>query len=148
MNYLTDEQVATAKANGVSYKNLYNRFYVMGWDAERAITEPVGKEFVWTKHKEKCQKNGINSNTFYSRIYNGMTPEEAANTPLITPDKRRKVTKRKFTDEIIKKAAENGVGYATLVTRVTSHHWSIEKAINTPVQRGGNRKNYETISSC
>jgi hypothetical protein len=41
--YFTKEQEETAKANGISYNNLYHRVFEHKWPIERAMTEPINK---------------------------------------------------------------------------------------------------------
>lgn len=41
--YITDDDVATAKVNGICKSTLVNRVRTYGWDIERAITQPVQK---------------------------------------------------------------------------------------------------------
>ncbi|MFD6509353.1 hypothetical protein [Bacillus sp. NPDC060175] len=40
--WLTDEEYARAKANGISRQLLYNRVFVLGWDIEIAMTATPG----------------------------------------------------------------------------------------------------------
>lgn len=89
--YLTDEHYAIAAENGICQNTLYYRFHVCGWSINNAITTPVRKTSEhWIKWKETCQANGISNSTFNQRLYKGMTPEQAATTPLADKPYRRK----------------------------------------------------------
>lgn len=81
--YLTEEDYAIAEKNGISRKRAYQRFYQNGWEKERSITQPIRKGTLWKNYREKCESIGITKASFYSRIYRGMSPEEASVTPTI-----------------------------------------------------------------
>jgi predicted DNA-binding protein (UPF0251 family) len=40
---VTKEQAETARANGISHQTMHTRLRLLGWDVQRAITEPVIK---------------------------------------------------------------------------------------------------------
>lgn len=131
-DYFTPEDVAIAKANGISYNTFYARLYVYGWSLEKARTKPVYQKGagLWPKWKDKCV---VTQYGFYARIREGWSPEEAATTPPIPRGLRRYKKNPKVSQEDIKKAAENGIGENTLKRRVYSYRWPVEKAINTPI---------------
>jgi hypothetical protein len=81
--YLTEEDYAIAANNGISRKRAYQRFYQNGWEKERSITQPIVKGTLWEKFSEKCEVIGITKAAFYSRVYRGMSPEEASSYPSV-----------------------------------------------------------------
>jgi hypothetical protein len=78
--WLTDEEIETAKQNGIPYQTWYGRIYRRGWDIERAITTPPnGKKTL----KQLAEENGLNYSTVHERIYHrGWDKERALSTPL------------------------------------------------------------------
>jgi hypothetical protein len=75
---LLKEDLAVAVANGISAKTAQNRFYNLGWNKQRCITEPVATKEPrgnWNKYKHKAV---ISRSTFYARVAAGMDPEAAA----------------------------------------------------------------------
>src|SRR5690625_2288287 len=91
MNYLTPEDYAIAKSNGISRKRAHERFYHNDWSAERAITEPTG-HYHSNNYKEllkQAHENGvmITLGGLYQRIYKGMSEEEAVTKPLVRKSK-------------------------------------------------------------
>lgn len=79
------EHFETAKANGIPRKNVFQRYWELGWEIERATTEPIrtwkniGE---WKEWKDVAAKNGVTNPLFSYRISKGMTPEEAATSPV------------------------------------------------------------------
>jgi hypothetical protein len=70
-------------------------------------------------------KNGISRTNYYRRIKEkGMSPEEAATTPVREPRKDR---------YWIKLAEKNGISRGTYITRVDRNFWTPEEAASTPV---------------
>jgi hypothetical protein len=78
---LTPEDFAIARANGISYHHAYERFYSYFWDKQRAITEPIRpkEHSLYAKYKDICI---VSRKSFNRRIAKGMSPEEAATTPI------------------------------------------------------------------
>ncbi|MFA2857602.1 hypothetical protein [Bacillus paranthracis] len=138
--YLTPEDFERAAKNGISEETLRQRVYGYRWRKDRAIKEPVRKtnETGWKEYKEIAIAHGISARTYRKRRAKGMTPFEAATTPLMSKKEIQKLSlkirqeKRSFTEEEIKIAESNGVNYQALLSR-KKRHWDIEKAINTPL---------------
>ena len=98
-----------AKENGISYNTFMTRVNDLKWDEERAATEKIhdmdeirarrvqGKRRFPQELVDLAASNGIGYNTFYSRVKNRMTPEEAATTPILTKSEagRRSAMKRR-----------------------------------------------------
>lgn len=140
--YLTDEHYRIAEENGIERIRVYQRVNENGWDIQRAITQPVKRHStVWREHEELANKNGIKCTTFISRIKKGMTPKEAATTPVGSIPKRRKITKGKLTKEHYAIAEANGIPRATVAARVYTYDWTVEEAISTPRYCGRGHKN-------
>lgn len=63
----------------VSYDNVHNRIYSLGWSVEKAIETPSQQE---GSLRSKCRERGINYETVRSRILKfGWSEEKALNTP-------------------------------------------------------------------
>ena len=81
-DHITYVDYAIARDNGISKTLMYQRVKTNGWSIEKARTEPVreveNKNGEWIK---LAIKNGINRNTFYTRIKSGWSAEKAATTP-------------------------------------------------------------------
>ena len=78
---LTEEAYRIAESNGISRENLRQRYWDYGWDAERAVTEPLRdmKPKLWDDWKETATNNGISNTLFNMRVKKyGFTPEQAA----------------------------------------------------------------------
>ncbi|MES5896945.1 nucleoside permease [Bacillus cereus group sp. RP43] len=133
--WLTDEERARAKANGISTRTLYYRVYRSDkWELEEALTAPPGTvrhnyEGKYEEWIKRAKKNGINANTFYSRIrILGWNCEDAATKPV----NETKIEKRYWIDI----AKQNGICHSTFKSRVNIHGWDVEKAATTPINRG------------
>lgn len=129
MDYLTPEDYAIAKENGISKRNLDQRFYMYGWSKERAITKkPVrkgGRAKFPPEIKKLAMKNDINDDTFYYRIKAGYTPEEAATIPVGMGQRYRKhprkwidlAEKNEIPYDVFNERVEAGVPYEVAATR-------------------------------
>ncbi|MED1612533.1 nucleoside permease [Bacillus paranthracis] len=134
--WLTDEEYARAAANGINRIRLNSRVYDFDWDVEEAITAPIGtviheyerKHGNWPKI---ALENGININTFYTRLQMGWTYQDAATKPA-----RRKGDIEKKWLNIAK---NNGIGYHTFLSRIRTQKWDMERAATTPVINTGRR---------
>ena len=84
--YITPEEYEEAEKNGITYDHVNTRVRGLGWDKERAITQPVKKYKRKRKNLQKwakvATKNGIPYTTFHSRIEKGMDHKEAATKPI------------------------------------------------------------------
>lgn len=125
--YITPEEYDIAEKNGISKKLLERRIRTYGWDRERALTEPPGSKY--GKWIEIAEKNGIKRQTFYVRVNEGMTPEEAATKPI-------RVWPKRYDSKWIKIAKENGISPDAFRGRVRLG-WSQEKAATTPLRGRG-----------
>ena len=126
-HYVTETEYAQGAENGISRSTVYNRVYSLGWDVERAITEPVQQKNRHGRWLAVALENGLTKDQFYNHISKrGMTAEEAATTPFV---KRKPVRKAPIvTPELIEQAAQNGIGEATLRARIYNYRWSLERA--------------------
>ena len=80
--YISSVDYAQAKANGINKETLRSRIWNYRWDKEKAKTEPVKeKDYSNSKWIKLAVKNGVNRNTFYSRLNLGWSAEKAATTP-------------------------------------------------------------------
>ncbi len=73
---LTAEHFKIAESNGISKNTLKHRISQLGWEIEKAITTPI--IIKKNKYLDQARKNGINENTYYSRIEQGWSKEDAS----------------------------------------------------------------------
>lgn len=132
MRYLTEEELAEAKAKGLSIGNIYNRYYVLNWSVEDTINRPLN-EYRPTKHKmtKTREANGISKHVYYRAINEGKTPEWAAKHA--KPKKRGPKT-NKFTKEQLATAEANGLKAPTIYNRVRKG-MSAQDAVTKPLER-------------
>ncbi|HDR4393061.1 nucleoside permease [Bacillus cereus] len=133
---LNQSDYKRAEAHGINKNTLRNRVYNCAWDKEEAITTPPGKKRKSKQSQSEiwlgiAVQNGMNPNTFYSRISLGFTPEEAATKPV------------RKTSNLIKEMAElaekNGINYQTFYSRIRNYKWDIELAATIPPIETGRR---------
>lgn len=111
--YIAPDDYDVAAKNGISKLLLYGRVRQLGWDVDRAVTQPVRR----TRHKDKwldiAIQNGIKENTFWMRVdCLKWTKEKAATT------KVRNYGNTKYPEELLELAKANGICYSTLTTRI------------------------------
>ena len=146
MKYITDENYATAKKNGISRHTAYARVYVLNWTVEKAITKKIEarkckKDFLTDKVKRELKKNGIPEELFVNRLYRGLSVADACKKEYNYNENRAK----RYPKEIVDIARSNGIAYDRLTWRVRKG-WSLEDASTrkpmTPVEAGkaGRRK--------
>lgn len=112
---LTDRRAwaAVATSNGISYKNFMNRVNTRGWDEERAAVTPnetpeqvkeharrgmEANRVVPAEYLEMAAALGISRAAFYYRVKSGMSYEEAATRPKMTPQERGRQSVRKLRE--------------------------------------------------
>ena len=128
---VTDEQYEIARKNGIPRKRVNDRINKSGWDIDRAITTPVKeRKNRYEAWKEICEQNGISRSTFNKRLAAGWTEKRAASTPFSNKLGRERI----FDDELVRKAAQNGITYGDLYRRCYFHQWSPEKAASVPIK--------------
>lgn len=126
--YLTDEHYAIAKKNGLS-KTLVQKRHYIGWDIERAITEPKNNQGYLKEMVKKAADNGIDITVYaISDRKNklGWTDEEIVTIPL---GERRNNENKEYE----KRALKNNIGILTFRGRLR-RGWTKEKASTEPVQ--------------
>ena len=144
--YLTPEDYMRAKDNGIEYETVYNRFYILGWPIEKAVTKPVMRRgWRWKDYEETCMKTGISKSAFYKRIKEGWDLEKASTTPFVPYHERKKNVK--ITKEVKATAAKNGITEGTLKTRVYLYKWDVKRASTEPIHRRFRRNDYEATST-
>lgn len=80
MEYLSPDDLKIAESNGISGAAAKQRMYQYGWSKRRAITETLKERpGLWKHYKDIAVVSDV---SFYLRIKKGMTPEEAATTPV------------------------------------------------------------------
>ena len=131
--YLTPDDFEIALQNGISIELAQNRVYRHGWSKQRAITQPrkSARTSHWAIWRSTAEENGICKSTFSTRMASqGMTPEEAATTPL---HGKKNGVSRIFSKEILELAAANGISKERLYERVRKYKWDEQRAATTPV---------------
>lgn len=125
----------TAKQKGVSRITLGARMSRYGWSTNDSLNTPIGShkrhnlEYQGeTLSVSQCsEKFNINANTIYERIRNGLSLQEAVQTPLSKPQKYEYKGKEYGYTEIQKVF---GINATTFVNRV-KRGMAIEEAIET-----------------
>lgn len=141
MYYLTEEDYAIAKSNGISRNLAYYRYYVLKQDLERVLTEAIGESrrrtpnaILWEEWKHVAEENGVTKVNFFNRLNAKRrvkwTPEEAASTPVTDKRFRRKA---KITPAHYELAEKNGIAKSTLQNRVYNLHWNPYRAATEEV---------------
>jgi hypothetical protein len=143
--YLSPQDYKVAESNGISRDIAYSRFYILGWNRERAITQPVKKKNPEKIRWRKIAKtNGIPYTTYYERLTAGWTFEQAATTPKLTQEQRsqrlREAHCSVFTLDQLETMKSNGISYGTALSRVRNCGWTAEKAISHPINTQFRRK--------
>lgn len=132
--YVTPEEYEQAEANGIDNVTLDRRVRLLGWSKKRAVSEEMRKFTRYGEWVQIAKKNGINKQTFYTRVRKGWELEEAAtkkpNKHLLkgVHPKRRVISK-----EALQLAEKNGIPYATLYARIKRKGWDENKAASTPL---------------
>lgn len=94
MQYLTEEHYKIAEKNGIKEATLYRRVYQYKWDIQKAITTPVIPRSERSRKYPKeytdlALSNGVCLVTFYTRLKNGWSIEEASTVPPLPVNKRK-----------------------------------------------------------
>lgn len=141
--YITDEDYMLAKAYGIPKKTVYERFYIHGWDKERALTEKVRQrldvkgmlERDYPNYQELIEESGLSYQLVYARIRRGMGFYEALKSKKLTysESEQKKKKKGRITEEQYAIALKNGICKATVKGRVYGYGWSVEEAITRPI---------------
>ena len=129
MQYLTPTDYELAKNNGISKKTLYARVYTLGWNKERALTEPLQSRrdlqaILTDEVRAELSARGISLNTFRGRLKRGWEVERAITAP---PTRHVKKSHLKYPREVVEKAESNGISYETFVRRV-KEGWDMYEA--------------------
>ena len=87
MEYLTDENYATAAENGIKRGTVYSRFHNLQWSIERTISTPTMARTAKTgskydKYFAICENYGIPKRVFNNRIYKGWSLDRACIVPV------------------------------------------------------------------
>ncbi|MFU1797484.1 hypothetical protein ACM1RC_26700 [Paenibacillus azoreducens] len=137
--YITPEEYAEAEKIGINPAMLDRRVREQGWTKHRAMTTPP-RQLTDRRHwKSEAEKNGIGYSAFMSRINRGWDMERAATQPLQNSDEIRqqalKATEhvRRYPEEFIRLAQQNGIPYHTFQHRVKYCKWDIERAATEPI---------------
>lgn len=129
--YLTDEDYAKAERNGIKRLTLESRVRKYGWSIERAVNTPSRKAKFTSEQLKIMEKSEINEYTIRYRINHGWSFEDAITIPANTAH-----IVRKYSDDLIQKAASNGISYSAFKQRVNKG-WSIEEAYS--IRLGGKK---------
>lgn len=99
--------VEVAEKNGICYSTLRYRANRLGWELERAATQPLQDRKAQARQAYECsrkypaeylrmaERNGIPERTFHKRMKSGWAPEQAATRPPMTPREVGLMTKEK-----------------------------------------------------
>lgn len=139
LDRLTEEDYQIAEKNGIHRKLAKYRYEQGGMDRLRAVTQPVRElRNDWPKWKEVAEKNGVSMHLFYKRTGKdvGWTPERAATTPKFQPGQYYN-TEKVIPEELVKRAAKNGISKGTLYQRLKRYEWDEERAVT---EKPGSRR--------
>jgi hypothetical protein len=150
--YITPTDYAEAERNGIGKRTLESRIRDWGWDKHKAITKPPRKIDKYSHWLKIAEENGICESTFYSRVCClGWNSEKAATTPVmkqVEVNAMRWGDQRVVPEDLIERAATNGISKDTLYHRLFRSHWDPERAATTPinVKKRAKGKKHETRS--
>lgn len=132
-HYITPGDYAVAAERGICARTLESRVRMLGWDVDRAISEPPQVQRSYPEWRELANQNGVSNEVFYDRIRRGWDPELAATTPLISrPQAVAAAARIKIPQAIKDMAAANGISYAAFRSRVYESGWDLERAATEP----------------
>ncbi len=127
---LTEEDYQKAISNGIHRERARERFYNLGWDKERTITEPINKKADRSNWIKIAAEHGITRAAFNTRLQRGWSEEKAATTPkqsFAFAQKKRHEEMRKYPLEHLEAAVRNGITEQTFRRRVREG-WTYEQA--------------------
>ncbi|WP_342440000.1 hypothetical protein NSS79_15340 [Paenibacillus sp. FSL L8-0436] len=133
--YITPGDYETAAANGIKRETLEQRVRVYGWEIERATTQPLRKQKNRKTWRALADQNGITPDAFYRRLKVGWDPARAATEPMVSKAEsliRARESYRKYPQEWLDLAAQNGISLTLFRARVRVFGWSYEKAATEP----------------
>lgn len=119
---LSDDEIATAKAHGLEL-GMVRRRIDAGWSREEAVTVKSGERKAIGGYSSLASKNGIDLNTFYSRVAHDWDKQKAATYPAGSLEY--------LTLEENKIMIARGLHHTQVNARIKSHNWSVEKALMT-----------------
>jgi hypothetical protein len=135
--YISEEQYATAKENGISYDMVYQRTHWLDWDVERAITEQpkkYAKPFT-LKQLKKIAEMGLTKHTVRKRMQRGNSFNQAVSYGPVHQSKRKKpdpFRKYGFLEKDIAEAEAKGITYYAFRKRIDTHGFTLWEAKNIP----------------
>ena len=139
--YIDPRYFDIAKANGIHEDTFRKRVYELGWNVERAATEPPRQAESRKEWRSIAEQNGIKYDTFLKRVNRYSWSEERAATELTMS--RSEVSKMggdvkknnaKLTDEIMQLAKLNGICISTLKSRIYEYKWDVLRAATEPIK--------------
>ncbi|MFK0524787.1 hypothetical protein ACINKY_21540 [Paenibacillus illinoisensis] len=119
-----------AEKNGVKRYVLALRIRALGWSAKTAIETPTTKKMKHGDWPDRAVANGINKSSYYRRVSEGLTPEEAATTPTKGRVDKNGNAKPSWK-EMKGRAAQNNVSYSTYMRRLSAGE-TPEQAVSRP----------------
>lgn len=149
--YITPDEYEIAESNGICKSTLEKRVHDLMWDKKQAITEKPYKpnRNLDKKYIELAKQNGINIETFASRITKlGWNYELAATTPTLNNVvvlSNARENKRKYPKEHLELAIKNGIKRRTFYTRIERGMTSFEAA-TIPLVEGKEKARRGTLS--
>lgn len=143
---VTEADYKRAAKNGISRAQAYGRMYYSGWDVDRAVTEPIEKRSARDPWVSVARSNDISQQLYRYRVKKkGMSPEEAATTPVMSIyaalEKAREKRPRAaiYTREQMETAKRNRIKENTFIFRVKNGMPPEEacvKPVRTYMKRG------------
>lgn len=133
--YITPGDYAAAAECGICARTLESRVRGLGWDVDRAISEPPQVQRSYPEWRELAKQNGVSNEVFYDRVRRGWDLERAAAT---RPLSRQQAVSRaagarcKIPQAIKDLAIANGIRLSTFYNRVYESGWDLERAATEP----------------
>lgn len=142
-HYITPCDYETAKNNGINKRTVHARVRDLGWDIDKAITEPQLHRLTYTEdHRQIMKENNVTHTMVRTRMKRwGITQDEAVRIPrkgkrevkeLAVEGNRQ--SNNFFTPEQRRLMKENGIPYGTAYMRAKRYRYSKDEAVTMPIQ--------------
>ena len=162
--YTYKELVKKSSVPNLSARDLFNRVDKLGWDIDRALTQPKDvklqppgcrgkdKECLY-EYKGKIYKTyelvalssveGLTVGNITNRInVQGWSVEDAITKPKKQRNQKFEYRGKMYSSkELAKLSPYDNITYHDITDRVNGQGWSVERAVNTPKRKSPNEKN-------
>lgn len=156
--YSAKELVKFSKIKGLTSSDIFNRVECMGWDIDRALTQPKGKKLqppgcrnkkaeCLYEYKGKIYRTfellqlstveGLTVGDITSRInQSGWSVEDAITKPKKQYNKKYEYNGKQYSSkELAKLSPYPEITHHTITDRINGGGWTVEDAIFTPIRK-------------